>query len=185
MTTAAVILAAGGGKRWDGEGHKLLVDFKGKPVISWALESANEAGLDDLIVISGAVDISNFLPKGAVLLHNSDWELGQSKSLQLAVSWAKEKRYESLVFGLGDMPGVSKDAWIAVAKHPAPLVTATFNGARRPPVKISSDFFDDLPSEGDEGARILFAGGNQAVVEVSCLGSGNDIDTLEDMRQWS
>ena len=53
MTVSAVILAAGEGQRWDSQGHKLLANLNGKPVVSWAIESPVEAELDDLIVITG------------------------------------------------------------------------------------------------------------------------------------
>ena len=185
MTVAAVILAAGRGERWDKQGHKLLANLKGKPVVSWAISSAVGAQLDELIVITGSVDISDLIPQEATMLHNPDWELGQSSSLIVATSWAKNRGHEAVVVGLGDMPGVPKEAWIAVAECPENLVVATFAGQRRPPTKISSEFFEYLPTEGDVGARPLLNGGNHKVTEIVCPGNGNDIDTFKDLKQWS
>ena len=185
MTVAAVILAAGRGERWDKQGHKLLANLKGKPVVSWAISSAAGAQLDELIVITGSVDISNLIPQGATMLHNPDWESGQSSSLIVATSWAKNRGHEAVVVGLGDMPGVPKEAWISVSECPDHLVVATFDGERRPPTKISSEFFEYLPAEGDVGARPLLNGGNHKVTEIVCQGNGNDIDTFKDLEQWS
>ena len=185
MTVAAVILAAGGGERWDKQGHKLLAKLNGKPVVSWAINSAVEAQLDELIVITGSVDLSDLVPNEATLLHNDNWESGQSSSLIVASNWAKEKGHDAVVVGLGDMPGVSKEAWISVAECPDHLVIATFDGERRPPTKISSEFFEYLPIEGDVGARPLLNGSNYKVTEIVCIGNGNDIDTFEDLEQWS
>jgi CTP:molybdopterin cytidylyltransferase MocA len=185
MTVAAVLLAAGRGQRWDKQGHKLLANLKGKPVVSWAINSAESAQLDELIVITGSVDISDLLPKAATVLHNPDWESGQSSSLIVGTNWAQDKGHDAVVVGLGDMPGVPKEAWIAVAECPDHLVVATFNGERRPPTKISSEFFEYLPTEGDVGARPLLNGGNHKVTEIVCQGNGNDIDTFKDLEQWS
>ena len=35
--TAAIILAAGKGERFEGNSHKLLATFKGKPVLQWVI----------------------------------------------------------------------------------------------------------------------------------------------------
>ena len=70
MTVAAVLLAAGGGTRFAGPTHKLLADFRGKPVVQWAVDNAAAAQLDDLIVVMGAVDIRHVLPAGVTVLHN-------------------------------------------------------------------------------------------------------------------
>ena len=185
MTVAAVVLAAGEGQRWERQGHKLLANLNGKPVVSWAIDSAAKAELDDLIVVTGSVNLSYLVPEEATLLHNQNWKSGQSSSLIVATSWAKEKGLEAIVVGLGDMPGVPKEAWVSVAEGSDRLAVATFDGERRPPTKISSEFFEYLPIEGDVGARPLLNGGNYKVTEVVCPGNGNDIDTFKDLEQWS
>ncbi|MEC7811089.1 MAG: nucleotidyltransferase family protein [Actinomycetota bacterium] len=185
MTVAAVVLAAGKGQRWDKPGHKLLAELNGKPVVYWSIRSAADANLDELIVVSGSVDIAHLVPEGSTLLHNPDWESGQSSSLRVCVDWAVSKGHEAVVVGLGDMPGVPTEAWVSVAECPAPLVVATFNGERRPPTKISAEFFEYLPTEGDVGARPLLNGGNYNVAEIVCQGNGDDIDTFKDLEKWS
>ena len=90
MTVAAVVLAAGGASRWDGPGHKLLADLGGRPLASWAIDAAATAGLDELVVVTGAADLVGLVPPGATVAHNPDWADGQAGSLQVAVSRCRE-----------------------------------------------------------------------------------------------
>ncbi len=48
--TAAIILAAGDGSRFDGNTHKLLIEFQGKPLVVWAVEAASAADIEPLII---------------------------------------------------------------------------------------------------------------------------------------
>ena len=185
MTVAAVVLAAGGASRWDGPGHKLLADLGGRPLASWAIDAAATAGLDELVVVTGSADLLRLVPPGATVAHNPDWADGQAGSLQVAVSRCREAGHSAFVVGLADMPGVPATAWRAVADAPGQLATATFNGRRRPPVKVGADLWDELPTTGDQGARGLLAAGARQVAEVACDGRGDDIDTLGDLRTWS
>ena len=118
MTIAAVVLAAGGGTRWDGEGHKLLADLDGRPLAAHAIDAAEAAGLDELVVVTGAADLSGVLPAAATIVHNPDWDAGQATSLQLAVSHCRATGHEAMVVGLADTPGVPAAAWRAVAECP-------------------------------------------------------------------
>ncbi len=185
MTLAAVVMAAGGGRRWDGDGHKLLADFRGRPLASWAIGAAGAAGLDELVVVTGPVDLDDLIPEGVTRLHNPGWAEGQATSMQVALAHARRVGHGAVVLGLADTPLVPASAWRAVAAQPGDLVTATFDGRRRPPVKVAGALWSDLPLDGDEGARVLLAGGASPVVEVACEGQPVDIDTMEDLRQWS
>lgn len=185
MSVAAVVLAAGGASRWDGDGHKLMADLDGRPVAAHALGAAAEAALDELVVVVGAVDLGVCLPEGATVLENPDWASGQAGSLQVAVAHCRTVGHDAIVFGLADTPGVPASAWRSVAEQPGELVCATFGGRRRPPVKVAASRWPDLPADGDEGARALLAQQASQVVEVVCRGEPRDIDTVEDLRAWS
>ncbi|MDH3754856.1 MAG: nucleotidyltransferase family protein [Acidimicrobiia bacterium] len=185
MTIAAVILAAGAGSRFEANTHKLLAPAKGRPLVCWAVEAAVEAGLDETIVVTGAVDLIDILPTDVTVVHNEDWAKGQAISLQVALRYAGMVGHEAVVVGLGDMPAVPASAWRAVAEAEGDIVTATFDGRRSPPVKLDGAVWPLVPMGGDEGARSLLRSRPDLVVEVSCDGEPLDLDTVEDLRQWS
>lgn len=196
MTVAGVVLAAGAGSRFlEGGGeslaaHKLLAPFRGKPVIAWALLAAQEAAFNQLYVISGAVDVSEIVAEtlgcdGATVIENTRWADGQATSLTLAAQIAERDGHRAMVVGLADQPLVPASAWRSVGAAAGEIVTASFDGQRRPPVKLERSVWGDLPDSGDEGARSLFRLRPELVSELPCNGNPIDIDTVEDLQQWS
>ncbi|HMK12829.1 MAG TPA: NTP transferase domain-containing protein, partial [Acidimicrobiales bacterium] len=71
MTIAAVVLAAGAGTRFEGDNHKLLTVVRGRPLVMWAIEHAREAGLDETVVVTGAVELPDL--GGVTVVHNDRW----------------------------------------------------------------------------------------------------------------
>jgi len=193
VSRAAVVLAAGGGSRWDGDGHKLLAEVDGRPLAAHALTAAADAGLDELVVVTGAVDLTGVLagvldetlPVTVKVLHNERWAEGQAGSLGLAVAHAAAVGHDAVVVGLADSPGVPTEAWQAVAAVEAELAVATFAGRRRPPTLIGRALWGQLPQVGDQGARVLLEERPDLVVEVPCPGDPTDVDTMEDLWRWT
>lgn len=185
MTTAAVVLAAGAGTRFAGPVHKLLADAGGRPVVARAVAAAVAAGLDEVLVVTGAADLAAVLPAGVRTLANPRWAGGMATSLAVAVEAAGVAGHDAVVVGLGDQPGVVAAAWRAVAAAGAPIAVATYDGRRGHPVRLAAATWGDLPGAGDQGARALLASGRFAVQEVPCPGDPHDVDTLEDLRPWS
>ncbi len=193
VSQAAVVLAAGGGSRWDGDGHKLLAEVDGRPLAAHALTAAADAGLDELVVVTGAVDLTGVLagvldealPVTVKVLHNERWAEGQAGSLGLAVAHAAAVGHAAVVVGLADSPGVPTEAWRAVAAVEAELAVATFAGRRRPPTLIGRSLWGQLPQAGDQGARGLLDERPDLVVEVPCPGDPADVDTMEDLWRWT
>lgn len=174
--TLAVLLAAGGGTRFAGATHKLLAPLRGRRVVDWAHEHAAASGLR-VIVVTGAVpDLG--LPDQ---VHNPRWADGIATSLQAGIAAAGDA--DAVVVGLGDQPGITPEAWRLVAETDAPIAVATYDGARRNPVRLAREVWPLLPTSGDRGANVLFR--TSPVVEVACEGDPQDIDRVEDLEQWS
>ncbi len=185
MTVAAVVLAAGAGTRFIGQTHKLRAPFRDSTVVQHAVGAAVEAGLDAVYVVTGAVELRDLLPDGVILVENHSWELGQATSLRAGVFTAEHDGHNAVVIGLGDQPLVGPEPWRAVAVAEGDLVTASFQGHRRPPVKLGAAMWPYLPGGGDVGARMLMRMRPEQVSEVPCTGNPVDFDTMEDLEAWS
>ena len=185
MTIAAVVLAAGSGSRFKGEQHKLLAELQGLPVIVRTVEAVLGAGFNQVYVVSGAVELAGVLPADVTVVESPRWAEGQAHTLLAGVNAAAADGHDAVVVGLGDQPMVPSSAWRSVGAARGPIVTATFDGDRRPPVKLESSVWELLPTEGDEGGRALIQGRPDLVSEVPCSGDPSDIDTQEDLAKWN
>ncbi len=183
--TAAVVLAAGGGSRFEGPVHKLLAVVDGRPLIGHVLDAVVAADLDEVVVVTGAVDLSPHLPDGVTEVPNHRWAEGQATSLRAGIAAAGELGCDAVVVGLGDQPGIPASAWRAVADADSAIAVATYDGERRNPVRLAREVWPLLPTEGDRGARVLFGVRPDLVGEVPCEGQPADVDTLEDLDRWN
>jgi molybdenum cofactor cytidylyltransferase len=186
MSVAAVLLAAGASPRFSSERSKLLDRLQDRPLILWALDPALAADLDEVVVVTGAYDLSVVLPEGITLLSNEMWSSGRASGLRAAADWCARRGHEALVVGLADQPWLSETAWRALAApFPTPVAVATYAGRRDHPVRLEAAVWALLPVSGDEGVQALMRSRPELVTEVPCEGNPRDIDSMEDLRRWS
>ena len=187
MTTAGIVLAAGAASRFGGHaGDKLLAEFRGRPLVAWAVDAALAGGLDEVIVVTGAADLADVVDQRARLVPNPEWAAGQATSLAVGLDAAAAAGHDAVVVGLGDQPLVPAEAWRLVGEErSSPIAVATYGGERRNPVRFASEVWDLLPREGDEGARSVLRKRPELVAEVACPGDPADVDTREDLARWS
>jgi CTP:molybdopterin cytidylyltransferase MocA len=191
VTVAAIVLAAGGGSRFTasgGDGHKLLAPFKGRTVVEWAIDNAAAAGLDAVYVVRGATDlpVPSLAADSVRFVANDRWQDGMATSLCAGLTRARRDGHHAAVVGLGDQPLVLAESWQRVARAKAkPIGVATYNGTRGNPVRLSSLVWPLLPLTGDQGARVVMRRRPDLVMEVPCPGGAADIDTVDDLREWS
>ncbi len=190
MTVAGIVLAAGAGRRFSasgGVGAKQRASVGGVPIVAAALGAAVGAGLDAVVLVQGATDLSDLVPAGVIVLDNPRWDEGLATSLQVALDHAREAGHDAVIVGLGDQPGVRSESWRAVALAAAvpPIAVATYGGRRGNPVRLHRSVWDLVPTTGDEGARAVMQRRPDLVREIPCSGDPHDVDTLEDLDRWS
>ena len=191
---AVILLAAGAGRRFEDNRHKLLARLTepGPTIFETSLRHALAADIGPVIVVTGALDeaalrsesgLARLLDQpGVHVRHNSRWADGQAGSLHLGLATAGELSHDAAVVGLADQPFIPARSWAEVAAGLGPITVATYDGRRGNPVKLHASVWGLLPASGDEGARVLMRDRPDLVVEVPCSGSPADIDTVEDLQ---
>lgn len=177
-----MLLCAGAGSRYEARDgtHKLLAPFRGRPLVSWAVDAVLRAGFAATYVVTGAADLSGLLRAPAVEVANPRWAAGQATSLACGVDAADRDGFDAVVVGLGDQPLVTAACWRAVASSGAPVAVATYSGRRRNPVRLARAVWAELPRSGDAGARVLMSERPDLVAEVACDGDPLDVDVVTD-----
>ena len=186
---AVAVLAAGRGSRLGGAVPKPLVELRGRPLVSWALDAATTSGLRPVVLVVGhhGGAVARVAPEGVVVVRSRRWRRGIARSLRAALEalepWAQ---VGAVAVGLADQPLVGPDAYRRLAgayRDGATLAMATYHGQRRNPVLLARTMWAQARElDGDEGARVLM---DDEAVEVDCTdtGSAADVDTLDDLRE--
>jgi len=185
---AGIILAAGAASRMGQP--KLLLPWKGSPLIHHAARTALEAGLDPVVVVTGAAagDIEAALAGlNVVITPNPEWLSGQSTSVRAGILALPEDT-DAAIFLLGDQPFVTSDlirALVTAYSRTNPAILAPYVGDRRSnPVLFDRAVFDLLCQlRGDEGARGLFGRFPPAALPWADERISFDIDTPEDYQR--
>lgn len=185
----AILLAAGGGSRFAETKHKLTATIAGRSVCSWSLQHLLEAEFQNVVVVTGAIDLIVALETSKInrsetvqIVHNPLWQSGLASSLQCGISVAQSLGAQAVVVGLADQPAVNATAWRQVAASLAPLAVATYDGVRGNPVRLHAELWQFLPETGDDGARLLFKSHKDLTEEIPCTGSAHDVDTVADLE---
>ncbi|MCW2579348.1 MAG: putative molybdopterin-guanine dinucleotide biosynthesis protein [Blastococcus sp.] len=179
-TVAAVVLAAGGGRRYGMP--KALVSYEGSLLVERAVRTARTV-CDPVLVVLGAqaVDVWQRADlDGATVLANKDWASGMASSLRTGLDGLRgyPARVDAVLITLVDMPGMTPAALRRMAGHAAPdaLAVATYDGVRAHPVLLGREHWAGVidTATGDEGARAYLAAHD--VTEVDCTGLADPAD---------
>lgn len=197
----AVVLAAGAGRRMGKP--KLLLPFRGKPLLAWTLDLVAGLPVEWRLVVLGAqapeilgalFDPTSITHHSSLITHralsvtrhgtlwevliNERWPEGMGSSLALA---AQHVQGGMLVF-LGDMPGVPREAALAVLAHAGDRPVAPgYRGRRGFPVYLPPHLMPRLRAlSGDVGARHLIRE-DCLTLPVPHPGVIEDIDREEDL----
>jgi CTP:molybdopterin cytidylyltransferase MocA len=183
-----VVLAAGEGSRFGGEG-KLLAALGGRAVVAWSVDAACASSADRVVVVVGArsAAVRDALGAGrAEIVECPQWADGLSASLRCGVAAAGPVEWAVVV--LADGPGVTGamiDAVLAVAAGAPPEVWAVRpvrDGRPAHPVALRRPLLDRVGElRGDAGARELLR--EAVVLELDASGwpDPGDVDTPDEL----
>ena len=178
------------GSRMGGD-NKLLISFRGTPIVRRVVQAALESQCSRVAVVLGhdADRVRETLSNLQVeFVRNPDFREGIGASVRAGAA-AVDPASNGVVFCLGDMPLVSAaviDRLIA-AFDPASgkaAWQASFRGQRGNPVLWNSPFLGQLRAlRGDEGGRALMRKHADLVATVEMDSSDvlTDIDTPDDL----
>lgn len=189
-----VILAAGFANRMGKE--KLLLSFRGKPLLSYALNLMENFPAQEKIAVIG--EPKQPLQRLCAQYHmpsvyNKHRHSGQASSVACGVSFLPEN-LEAFLFLVGDQPfltGKLVDKLVNVwqtYKSRQVIIRPYFEGRGYHPVLFGAGWREELLSlTGDAGGRTLIQRHPECVVPVPWHSRDEfvDIDTLEDYELWN
>lgn len=183
---AAVVLAAGGGRRMGGP--KALLRHEGQLLVERAIAVARAGGCDNVVVVLGAqadqVRAQANLDD-CLVVENPAWSKGMGTSLGAGLNTLAASGLPAVaaLVMLVDTPGVTPAAVARVIALPykAALVTAAYQGRRGHPVMLGRDHWSGVAAlaTGDVGARAYLSAHSGRVQQVGCddIADDTDIDT--------
>lgn len=187
----ALVLAAGAGRRFGG--GKLTAPWRGRPLLSWAIDAARSAPVDTVTVlvqpgfpVDPAEGDGEGVGLGVRVREVGDWAEGIAASLRTGIA-VLPPCAGAFIF-LGDMPEIPLAILPELAqavRAGAPAALPTFDGRAGHPVVLSSRLFPQiLTLAGDRGARAILdrLGNEVAHIPTEDGGVLFDVDTVDDLQ---
>jgi CTP:molybdopterin cytidylyltransferase MocA len=189
VRVAGLLLAAGAGRRMGGP--KALVELDGEPLLTRALHTLRDAGLDPRVVVLGAQAerarpvAARADPEAAVVVA-PDWADGMGASLRAGL--AALPAVDAVLVLLVDTPGIGAAALarVAAAASREGIVRGSYDGRPGHPVVLGADHLAGVAAAAhdDVGARGYLAGREDIrPVEVGDLATRTDVDTPADLAR--
>ncbi|HEX2644515.1 MAG TPA: nucleotidyltransferase family protein [Thermoanaerobaculia bacterium] len=194
--TAAVLPAAGLSRRMGRP--KLLLPFRGRPVVAGVVEALRRAGVGPIVLVTSAerTDIQEWARAAGLLLAvNPAPERGMLSSIQTGVAALGggddlARRREVLLVAPADLPGLQAATVTELlrrqAESAAPLAVPVAGGRRGHPLAIAPGLIPEIATlDLDVGLRQLLDRHAAEVleVEVEDPGAVDDVDTPQDYER--
>ena len=189
---SAVLLAAGGSERFEGDLPKQLATFRGEPLVRRAARTALAADFAEVLVVTGhrAEEVGAALDGlDITLVRNPGWREGQSTSVRSGLARVARSSRAALFLAC-DQPLLTAQvldhlvtAWCATC---GPIVLPVHGRRRGAPVLFDRALFGELTRiTGDTGGRQVIQGHPDDVVEVPLESDAPlvDVDTLEELER--
>ena len=187
---AAVIPAAGLSSRMGR--NKLLLNFRGRPLVRHAVETVLAAGIKEVLVVLGheAEKVKVALADLPVqLIENRDYQLGLSTSIRAGVN-AVLDNFEGIMVYLADQPWVEAAdlehliaAFETAGGMGKSIVVPFYHGTRGNPVILAAKHREEiLEISGDVGCKRVIQKRADQVLSIEMLNDHviRDIDSPED-----
>lgn len=189
--SAVILLAAGNSTRMGSA--KQLLDFRGKPMLRHAAESALASGCDPVIVVLGAREreFRAALEGLAVeIVVNERWPEGMGTSIQAGLRALENRDIGGAILALADQPFVTPGFLSGlVARHREegrPIVAAQYSGTAGVPAFFAREAFPLLMAlKPDQGCKGVILGHPADALLVDCPEAAMDIDTPDDYARAS
>lgn len=180
--TAAVILAAGAGRRMGGP--KALVRLDGEPLLHRTARVALEAGLSPVVAVIGdwEAELGDLAVESVV---NAEAREGMASSIRAGIA-ALPPEAEAALLLLVDQPAVDaallRRLLALAARDPArPAACAYANTLGVPAVLPRRLFPELLALQGDHGGKALLL--REMAAALPFPAGADDLDTPEDLRR--
>lgn len=193
MTVAAVILAAGRSSRFE-DGHKLLAEIDGIPVIRHVCTALAASHVDVIALVTS--ESSGAIAKAAgqgrwCTVENADARHQLSDSLRTGLKSVPDA--DGVLVALGDMPGITTqlvDALVAAfrSKPDAIVFPIARDGRRGHPVIWPKALLPSLMNlSGDTGGKMILAAHSELWLPVPWHDERAfaDIDTRVDLQNFT
>ena len=183
---SAILLAAGLSRRMGGK-NKLLLPYRGKPLLHWAVELLESFHFYEKIIVTTPGGLSHVaLPYPVKVALNSYPEEGLSRSVRLGVSAAAGEHY---LFLMADQPRLTPSVLRQILNkargNTDKIIFPSINGKPSTPALFPERFRDELlKATAGFGGRAVRAAHPEACLtwEAESPEELMDIDTEEDYK---
>ena len=185
---AIVILAAGGSERLGSP--KQLLTYKGKTLLSHAVDTALETGCQSVFVVLGAnIDLmrNELKDKPVIVVENTNWQEGMASSIRCGLENISKTILmpDYVIFMVCDQPYVTSSLLLNLLEKRnetgMPIIASCYDDKTGTPALFHKSFFPALMElSGDKGARKLIADNPDKAATVPFPRGITDIDTTSD-----
>jgi molybdenum cofactor cytidylyltransferase len=198
MTTVAVLPAAGSSRRMGQP--KLLLPFKGGPLIAGVVNALLGGGVDEIVLVTSPddVELQGWARRAGIeSAVNPDPGRGMLSSIREgigALGGAAElaRRGVTLLVAPADLPNLQAETVLDLLRHMresgAPIAEPVFRGKRGHPLAIAPRLLPEIDTlDPDVGLRQLRNRHQAELLEMATEDAGvvQDVDTPEDYEQAS
>lgn len=168
--------------------NKLLLDFCGKPLVEWVIETVSSIGFNKVVLVYRDPRVKEIAQKyGISTIYNKKANYGQSESIKISLEKVSDLS-NGYMFFTGDQPLLKRETIIKLVQtfnDNGGIIVPKINGQNKSPTIFSSDFKDELMSlKGDVGGRPVIRNNLDKVSFVNFHSDIEffDIDTKEELE---